>query len=193
MDYRQPKFYRFSEDSLWLAHTAARAGGRGEAPKTLLDAGCGCGVVGIETANRLPSVRRLVLLEPQKDFSEHILFNRRFLREGVEVEYVQSSLEDWDSGQKFDLIASNPPYFKEGEGRASDDLNRFACRAFRGSDLVRFSKEVYNRLSLRGEAYVLGHASNSDLLKVFEFFGEEARRVEERKLVSIFCLSKHFS
>ena len=183
MDYLQPKFYRFSEDSIWLAVQCAKLA-KGK-PRTLLDVGSGCGVVGIETANRMPSVERFFALEPQDEFVQALTFNRRLLRADVSMEIVNARVEEWNSTERFDLIVSNPPYFKEGEGRSSPDIHRAMCRGFQGIDLTGFVEGITSRLSDNGEAFVLAHDSNPDVLELTRLYGDRVKVVAKRKAVAI--------
>lgn len=183
MDYLQPKFYRFSEDSIWLAEQCAKfAKGK---PRTLLDVGSGCGVVGIEAANRIPSVERIFALEPQVEFAQALTYNKRLLRADVSMEVANARIENWISPKRFDLIVSNPPYFKEGEGRQSPDINRAMCRSFQDIDLMGFVEGITSRLSGNGEAFVLGHDSNPDVLELIRVYGDRVKVVAKRKAVTI--------
>src|SRR5690554_3041133 len=166
MDYQQPKFYRFSEDSLWLARLCQRLA-RGK-PKNLVDVGSGCGVVGIEIANRIPSLERIVLLEPLREFQPFLQDNLKLLCKEVSAEIVVASLEDDVLKEKFDLLVSNPPYFNTREGRVSPDPLKAACRSFKGAGLVEFLTRADALLARGGQAFVLGHRSNSQLAKALE-------------------------
>ena len=117
MDYHQPRFYHFSEDSIWLSKKASEL-----SPNacSVLDIGCGSGVVGIETLNRLKSPKELILLEPQVEFLEYIQNNLEFIERNIEVEIVNQTLERFNPGRKYDLIVSNPPYFNPKESSPED-------------------------------------------------------------------------
>ena len=66
-------------DSLVLGSWAPVTGGGRH-----LDIGCGSGVVGIETLNRLKSPKELILLEPQVEFLEYIQNNLEFIKRNIE-------------------------------------------------------------------------------------------------------------
>lgn len=168
MDYLQPKFYRFSEDSLWLANVASSSVKR--APLTLLDIGAGSGVVGIEAANRIPSVKLLTLLEPQKEFLPYLSANEQMLEGSLRVEVKRSRVEDFKSPEPYDLVLSNPPYFNLDSARKSPDKNKAMCRSFIESSLVEFVRQTARLTSLKGEAFILARESNEDVSKVLNIW-----------------------
>lgn len=195
MDFQQPNFYRFSEDSILLAkHAAHSAKLSGSGPKSLMDIGSGCGVVGIETAKLVRSIQSLALIEPQKEFSPYIECNMSLLREGVDAKLFSMSISEFCqreggvSGLKFDLIVSNPPYFKEGEGRRSPNKNKAFCRSFTGFDLAGFVKLAQGLLSSNGQGFILGHHSNPDLKEVAKLPGVAVDKVFERGASSVSVL-----
>lgn len=164
MDYQQPSFYRFSEDSIWLARAA-----REVAPascKSLLDIGCGCGVVGIELSNGLPNLETIALVEKQKEFLAFIKENLKLAHRQDIFEIVQSDFLQWKDERLFDLVVSNPPYFKEGHGRASPDTNTQACRFFEGIELSEFYEAARAKLAPGGMGLMLIRTDNPDFKKI---------------------------
>ena len=71
MDYVQPDFYRFNEDSLKLV---TRVESTLSKASHVLDVGAGCGIIGIELALRI-NIGELHLLEVQQDFLPFIETN----------------------------------------------------------------------------------------------------------------------
>ncbi|MBC75357.1 MAG: hypothetical protein CME64_05010 [Halobacteriovoraceae bacterium] len=168
MDYLQPKFYRFSEDSLWLAKVAAN---RKTDAGSILDIGCGSGVVGIETVNRLKSPESLSLIEPQAEFLEFIENNLELIEKDIKVQVYNSKLENFKSDQRFDLILSNPPYFNPNDSRPSKNINRLRCRTFQDNGLLDFALMARGFLSPGGELYILGRKENTDVDKLIKNYG----------------------
>ncbi|MDR2443317.1 MAG: RsmD family RNA methyltransferase [Deltaproteobacteria bacterium] len=118
--YLQPeRGYRFSEDSLILAHQAP-------ACQTGLaaDFGAGCGVVGIEAlaCGRLAGLERLWLVEIDPRFRPSLKENLRRLKVqgSASLPKIGALWTDWrklapqDLGGRLDLILANPPYFPIG-------------------------------------------------------------------------------
>ena len=163
MDYLQPKFYRFSEDSLWLAKLAAN--NKPDA-SSILDIGCGCGVVGIETVNRLKNPEKLSLIEPQSEFLGFIESNLELIEKDIDVQIFNEKLEHLNFDQKFDLIVSNPPYFNPKDSRPSKNVNRLRCRTFQGFSLLDFASMATSLLEPGGELFVLARRENTDVSKL---------------------------
>lgn len=163
MDYHQPKFYHFSQDSIWLSKKASELSPNAS---SILDIGCGCGVVGIETLNRLQSPKELTLLEPQVEFLEYTRKNLELIERNIEFEIVNQALERFNPGRKYDLIVSNPPYFNPKDSRPSSNLNRLKCRTFENLNLFDFVKLAIGHLSPSGELYFLARQENPDVKKI---------------------------
>ncbi|MCO4752915.1 MAG: methyltransferase [Bacteriovoracaceae bacterium] len=185
MDYHQPKFYRFSEDSIWLSKMAALHGGRAT---SVLDIGSGCGVVGIETANLLSTVKELYLLEPQVEFLECIDKNRVLLNKDVELEVVNQTIQDLKMDKSFDLIVSNPPYFNPGHSRPSPNVNKSKCRTFDQSNLREFVVFALEHLNPGGNAFILAREDNKDLKEVLDDYGAQAQVIDSFKEVALLNL-----
>lgn len=182
MDYLQPKFYRFNEDSLWLADKVIEE--HGQESKSLVDVGCGCGVIGVELANRLPKLRKLTLLEPQKDFLSSIESNLSLLEHRPEVEIFNGFIGDYRG--EFDLVVSNPPYFEHGYVRQSRDENRRRCRSFGSSEnIVSFAQKLGELLGGEGAGYMLVRKSNPNFAKLWEIDSLVMQKCDERKDVAL--------
>ncbi|MEX0798360.1 MAG: methyltransferase [Bacteriovoracaceae bacterium] len=177
MDYLQPKFYRFSQDSLWLAQTAAdtiMSPGRDKLPASLLDIGSGCGVIGIEAANKLSSIQSLTLLEPQEEFAQYLKLNLDMLETSPKVELSLSTIKNYAPPKKlFDLVLCNPPYFNLNESRLSPDKKRARCRFFLEESLLEFAEEALRLTAPEGEAYILARESNPDVAKVLKVWKDQ--------------------
>lgn len=126
-DYLQPDFYRFNEDSLklvsWVCDSKIKA-------NSILDIGCGSGVIGIELTNRLHPAR-LTLLEVQEEFRSYLTQNiSTQLKVSLEVTCTISSFSKWESDERFDLIVCNPPYYLPQHGQLAADPRRSIARSF---------------------------------------------------------------
>lgn len=111
--------YRFSVDAVLLAHfVRPRHDGR------ILDLGCGCGVVALILAYRCPTCT-LVGIEYQAELAllaranvDRNGFQERMQILAANVRQVSAIL----APESFDLVVCNPPYFSEGRGRISQDI-----------------------------------------------------------------------
>jgi tRNA1(Val) A37 N6-methylase TrmN6 len=156
MDYFQPEFYRFSEDSLILSQKVID---REQGIKSLLELGSGCGVIGIEIANNIASLKKLKLLEKQAEFLAFIEKNTQsFLRDNISYELIHSSFYDFASKEhkeKFDVIVGNLPYFIPTAGRLGPNYNRNMCRHWIEGSFNDVIKILDASLNDDGSAYLI--------------------------------------
>ena len=163
IDYKQPSFYRFNEDSLKLIRfVSSRVSG----VRSILDLGAGSGIIGIELANLLrPS--RLTLLELQPEYFECLRFNRdHFLHQGVACELVESAFKEWRCGEKFDLIVCNPPYYLPGHGQPYRDRRRELARSFVVDNWAVLLDCIHNSLELSGSAFLVVKSDQKILAQI---------------------------
>lgn len=122
----QPKKgYRFSLDSLILAAHIQPKGN-----ETVMDLGCGCGIISLILARRYPDLKitGIELQEELYDFAwKNILANGfekniRVLREDIRT-FQWSRINIG-----VDIVVSNPPYKKLGTGRVNPDPQRALAR-----------------------------------------------------------------
>lgn len=163
MDYLQPDFYRFNVDSLKLVKLICE-----HHPKAsfLLDAGAGCGVIGIELAQKIP-VEEVHFLEVQREFSSYLQKNIELFIPKTKYSISISSFLDFKSERRFDLIVCNPPYYLPGRGQPNTDPRRGICRSFQIDSWNVLLNLFTSYLSDEGSAWVV--IKNDDhLLKLIE-------------------------
>ncbi|MCM2351146.1 MAG: methyltransferase [Bacteriovoracaceae bacterium] len=161
IDYSQPDFYRFNEDSLklvsWVKQKVLKA-------SHLLDLGAGSGVIGIELANILRP-QQLTLVEAQEDYEPHLRMNvGTQLNETQPAEIVLTSFGNWHPSISYDLIVCNPPYFLPGHGEAYKDSRREKARAFVLDNWPILLTAIENSLSPEGKAFIV-IKNNKTILK----------------------------
>jgi len=144
--YRQPSFYKFSEDSIILSKIVLDHIEQDKAVH-ILDAGAGCGVVGVEIAKKLSSKSRhsLKLLEKEKEFLPFIKENiARFLPTAIDVNIYHEDFLNFRDDGPFTHIVCNPPYFFTGEGRASPYLRKNNCRFWDKKKAADFLQHLFS-------------------------------------------------
>lgn len=160
-EYHQPKDYRFSLDSVFLAQKVAQTLKSHPHPENLsvLDLCAGCGVVGLELQFHLKTLNKIDFLEVQEVYLPYFQKN---------VEQAQSPLGQFrflhmnyaDLMQEhfrgvYDVIVSNPPYFFLGEGLLSPNEFKNRCRFFIDSDFKNLINATLFALKPNGRAYLL--------------------------------------
>jgi tRNA1Val (adenine37-N6)-methyltransferase len=148
--------YRFSIDAVLLADFAASFAG-----ESVLDLGAGCGVVLLLLAGSRSSLRRGVGVEIQRGLWECL---RRNIAENGLAGRVTAVLGDFRdpaafaAGERFDLVVSNPPYRRAGEGRRNPDPQKETARHEVAGTLDDLMKAARYRLSDRGTFAMVGPA-----------------------------------
>lgn len=117
--------YRFSMDSVLLAHFAAV-----NPDDEVLDLGCGSGVISFLLVGRQPSCR-ITGLEIQPELADRA--RRGAERNGVadRIEIINGDLRQAEvflEKRRFSLIVANPPFWRQGEGKPSPDQERLIAR-----------------------------------------------------------------
>ena len=123
MQYRRG--YRFSIDAVLLAHQA-----RPRARQKVLDLGTGCGIISLIMARRLPDLK-IYAVEVQRELAELAAANVRQNQLQGRIEVLCADMKVLTPAMTagpFDLIVSNPPYYKPGSGRINPDTQRAVAR-----------------------------------------------------------------
>ena len=155
LNYKQPTFYRFNEDSTKLVKLALLSNKK---KSNVLDLCSGCGVIGIEYALLNENVSHLEFIEYQEEFLPFLDVNIKSLkdvRSGISTQVKNVNFEKYDSNKKYELIVCNPPYFISGSGQESSNYKRQICRSFEVSSPRKLLLFILNHLTISGEAFVI--------------------------------------
>ncbi len=119
------KGYRFSLDSLILAAHIQPKGN-----ETVMDLGCGCGIISLILARRYPDLKitGIEIQEELYDFARKNILANGF-EKNIHILHGDIRTFQWsriDTG--VDIIISNPPYKKLGTGRMNPDPQRAVAR-----------------------------------------------------------------
>jgi tRNA1(Val) A37 N6-methylase TrmN6 len=181
-DYSQPDFFKFGDDSLFLAKVVQEyiKSNLNLKIENCLDLGSGCGVIGLELVSNNSSIKSLTSIELQVEFETHLKDNSLHKKKENTFEHsiLISDFRNLELEEKFDLIVANPPYFSENEGRPSPNQNKNECRFFINGELDSWLSFVDTRLNEGGvfiflsrkklEYLRLGTSSGAS---VFAYFG----------------------
>lgn len=80
---------------------------------TILEIGCGSGVITLMMAQRNPS-SKYTGIDISKQAVNLSTFNLASFPIPSQIEFIESTLQAYSPSQKFDLIISNPPFFEDG-------------------------------------------------------------------------------
>ena len=155
LSVRQPaRGYRFSIDAVLLADFAAAYRAR-----TVLDLGTGSGIVLLLLARLRPELRCGVGVEIQREMWE---FARRNIEENGLAGALSCVHGDFREAQPglspgaFDLVVSNPPFRRLGEGRRNPDPRKEIARHEVTCTLPDVFRAAGRYLSPRGRFAMIG-------------------------------------
>jgi len=99
----QPDQYMPTSDAVWVA---AFADGK---PKTVLDVGTGTGAVALCLMARISGIAMTAI-----DISPEMIAaaKRNFELNGQRADFINADILSWRTNKTFDLVITNPPYFK---------------------------------------------------------------------------------
>ena len=95
--------YNPTSDVVWLAALPDKS------PKNVLDVGIGTGGVSLCLASRMPDIE-ITGIDISQDMLDECSNN--FQLNNKRVELVNADILSWRTDKTFDLVVSNPPYFK---------------------------------------------------------------------------------
>ena len=155
--------YNATSDAVWLASFIS-----GDF-KTVLDVGTGTGAVALCIMARHPGVEMTVL-----DISEDMLNECRqnFELNGRTAEFVAADILSWRPPRTFELVVSNPPYFKGTPAKHN---------AHHNTDLNMWVRRCVARVKPRGVFATIVDAASAGIV-----LGEIARHCGDIKLVPLF-------
>ena len=155
--------YRFSINAALLADFI-----RIEPEQTLLELGTGCGIVPIFMWFRGKSFRKTVGIEIQKDLADIAFRNVQLnaLEERIKIihaDFRQSHrlLQE----EKFDIVISNPPYLKVGQGRLNPCIEKAVARHELKCTLEELVRAAINAVQRKGRFNLIYPTVRFDDLK----------------------------
>jgi tRNA1(Val) A37 N6-methylase TrmN6 len=161
--YSQPEEYHFSHDSVFLARRSFEIlKEQGFTGDKALDLCAGCGVVGLDflfhcEKEEIQLVKTFDFLEVQDVYRSY--FEVNCTRAGIPKESASFKLGSYAElvakEPQYDLILSNPPYFRVGQGKMSPSEFKNRCRFFIDSDFKTLLKAMSDGLKDHGQAFFL--------------------------------------
>ncbi|MBO4480781.1 MAG: methyltransferase [Alphaproteobacteria bacterium] len=124
--------YNPTSDAVWVA---AFADGH---PKTVLDVGTGTGAVALCLMARIPDIQMTAI-----DISQQMLdaAKENFTLNNQNAEFINADIMTWRTDKTFDLVITNPPYFKGTPA---------SHNAHHNADLVKWVRQCIARVKPGG-------------------------------------------
>jgi tRNA1Val (adenine37-N6)-methyltransferase len=158
LDYFQPPNYKFTSDSIYLSRYILNILGNDRVHDDLrmLEIGCGCGVISLELAQKLPRIQ-FTLTEMQPVFLEYIFKNIENVI-GFPYTNIDLFIQDfcnYPASDKFDIIYANLPYFYHNESRLSVDPIKNICKTISKLKLIDIISHALKLLQVNGRMILI--------------------------------------
>lgn len=146
-----------------------------ESPKRILDAGAGCGVLGLMMAQRFPNAE-ITCLELDEKAAEECTKNVESSPFRERIEVIQANLQTHQT-KEYDLIISNPPYyFTDNSSSQGNSLQKHSST----EDFSAWIFACYSLLATHGTYWMI-YPSNqehaiAEITKTHKFY-ETTRHV----------------
>ena len=150
--FQPEKGYRFSMDALMLA-SHVKVGGN----ERLIDIGCGSGIISIILAHKYPFLK-IMGIEIQEELCT--LAQKNIMENGLEgrVSIVHDDVKNVKirrAEELADIIVTNPPFGKKGEGRISPNPQKAIARHEIALDLDSLLKCSNKLLKDKGRLFMI--------------------------------------
>lgn len=166
--------YRFSVDAPLLADFIETKEG-----EEILEIGGGCGIISLLLS--LKPFKHLICLEIQASLADlarrNVMLNH--LEERITV--VEGDIRFFQPGRKFDVIFSNPPYFKSKTGIIGQNRERALARhevTVKAEDIVKKMGEL---LKAEGRGYLIYPMKRYD--EIMKLLRQERLKIWRERLV----------
>jgi len=152
---QKKKGYRFSVDAPLLADFI-----RTKASDEILELGAGNGIVSLLLS--IKPFKQITAVEIQESLADMARRNLKLNRLEEKISIVCEDLRRYQSEKKFDVVFSNPPYIKKGEGHLSSSPEKSIAKHELGCDILDVLKKAAELLKSEGRAYFVYHAQRKD-------------------------------
>lgn len=149
-------FFRFKQFTVKHDRCAMKVGTDGvllgswasvEGARTALDVGCGCGLIALMLTQRNPTLH-IIGIDIDEEAAEQARENIAENNRNDQISIACADFRTFSSESKFDLIISNPPFYKESTTCADESRNN--ARHMSSLPIERLMERASALLSDRG-------------------------------------------
>ncbi len=189
---QKKKGYRFSVDAPLLADFI-----QVKPSDEALELGAGSGVISLLLS--VKPVKHITAVEIQDSLADLARRNVKINNLEKKISVVQEDLQRYQPAQKFNVIFSNPPYIRKGEGHLSISEEKSVAKHELRCDIFAVMKKTAELLHGEGRAYFIFQAKRkNDLYRAAETSGlmiDSVRFIHPRegRPPNLFLVSCNFS
>ena len=184
--------YRFSIDAPLLADFIQT-----KPSDEALELGAGSGIISLLLS--IKPFKHITAVEIQDSLADLARRNVKINKLEKKISVIQEDLLQYQPGQKYDVIFSNPPYIRKGEGHLSLSEERSVARHELKCDIFAVMRKTAELLHEKGRACFIFQAKRrSDLYRAVEESGlmiDSVRFIHPRegRPPNLFLVSCNFS
>lgn len=147
--------YRFSVDAPLLADFIQT-----KRSDEILELGAGNGIISLLLS--IKPFKHITAVEIQESLAD--MARRNVILNNLErkISIIREDLRQYHPGKKFDVIFSNPPYIKKGEGHLSSSLEKSIAKHELKCDIFGILEKTAKLLKSKGRAYFVYLAKRKD-------------------------------
>ncbi len=175
---QKKKGYRFSVDAPLLADfIQTRAGDE------ILELGTGNGIISLLLS--VKPFKHITAVEIQESLADLARRNVRINNLEKKITVVHMDLREFQPEKKFDIIFSNPPYIRKGEGHLSSSDERSVAKHELKCDIFDIMERTGKLLTKNGRAYIIFQAKREE-----ELLQAAERNDLKRESIRFVCAKK---
>jgi len=152
---QKKKGYRFSVDAPLLADFVQT-----RSADEMLELGAGNGIISILLS--IKPFKHITAVEIQESLADMARRNLKLNHLEKEISVVCEDFRLYQPRKKFDVVFSNPPYIKKGEGHLSSSLEKSIAKHELECDILDVMEKTGKLLKEEGRAYFVYQARRKD-------------------------------
>jgi tRNA1(Val) A37 N6-methylase TrmN6 len=166
--------YRFSVDAPLLADFV-----KTKRSDEILELGAGNGIISLLLS--IKPFKHITAVEIQESLADMARRNVKLNNLERKISIIGEDLLLYDPGKKFDVIFSNPPYIKKGEGHLSSSLEKSIAKHELKCDIFDIIEKTAKLLKNKGRAYYVYLVKRKDDL--FEALKKNRMKIKSIRFV----------
>lgn len=169
---QKKKGYRFSVDAPLLADFIQT-----KFSDEILELGAGNGIISLLLS--IKPFKHITAIEIQKSLADIARRNVKLNNLEEKITVIQEDLRQYKSRKKFDIIFSNPPYIKEGEGHLSSSTEKSIAKHELKCNIYDIMGKTRELLKKEGRAFFVFHEKRKeDLLQAAKKSGLKVKSMQ---------------
>lgn len=168
------RFFKLGEDSVLLSDFA-----KVKTNDKICDLGCGNGAISVLLYGKNPKIQ-LDAVEIQKEVYELALENAKLNNINMNIHLKDATkVKEYLKNEYYDIVITNPPYFKENTGLTSTNINKKIARTEENLTIEKVCESAKYLLKYGGKLYIVQKPERtSDIFRNMFINNIEPKRIQ---------------